>query len=107
MTPVMAARLSLAGLIDLVGGRVACLAMSKDQNAKVTVLLFPGGQDQPGYVAKVPTTGTAARRVERDVKAVHRDVHALLDAGILRKTREGRIVFPFEAVRVSFVLQAA
>jgi predicted transcriptional regulator len=48
-----------------------------------------------------------ARRVERDVKAVHRDVHALLDAGILRKTREGRIVFPFDAVRVSFVLQAA
>ena len=45
--------------------------------------------------------------MERDVKAVHRDVHALLDAGILRKTREGRIVFPFDAVRVSFVLQAA
>lgn len=68
MTPAMAARLSLAGLIDLVGGRVACLAMSKDQNAKVTVLLFPGGQDQPGYVAKVPTTGTAARRVEREAE---------------------------------------
>jgi predicted transcriptional regulator len=49
----------------------------------------------------------AARRAGRDVKAVHRDVHALLDAGILRKTGEGRIVFPFDAVRVSFVLQAA
>jgi predicted transcriptional regulator len=53
------------------------------------------------------TLREAARRVERDVKAVHRDVHALLDAGILRKTAEGRIVFPFDAVRVSFVLQAA
>jgi predicted transcriptional regulator len=53
------------------------------------------------------TLREAARRVERDVKAVHRDVHALLDAGILRKTEEGRIVFPFDAVRVSFVLQAA
>jgi len=53
------------------------------------------------------TLREAARRVERDVKAVHRDVHALLDAGILRKTGEGRIVFPFDAVRVSFVLQAA
>ncbi|MGH8223630.1 MAG: DNA-binding protein, partial [Woeseiaceae bacterium] len=27
-----------------------------------------------------------ARRVERDVKAVHADVHALLDAGILDRT---------------------
>ena len=53
------------------------------------------------------TLRAAARRVARDVKAVHRDVHALLDAGILRKTQEGRVVFPFDAVRVSFVLQAA
>ena len=52
------------------------------------------------------TLRQAARRVERDVKAVHRDVHALLDAGILQRT-EGKIVFPFDAVRVSFVLQAA
>jgi predicted transcriptional regulator len=48
-----------------------------------------------------------ARRVGRDVKAVHGDVHALLDVGILKKTHEGRIVFPFDAVRVNFVLQAA
>jgi aminoglycoside phosphotransferase len=68
MTRAMTARLTLAGLIDLVGGRVACLAMSKDQNAKVTVLLFPGGQDRPGYVAKVPTTRSAARRVEREAE---------------------------------------
>jgi predicted transcriptional regulator len=52
------------------------------------------------------TLREAARRVERDVKAVHRDAHALLDAGILHRT-EGKIVFPFDAVRVSFVLQAA
>jgi predicted transcriptional regulator len=48
-----------------------------------------------------------ARRVGRDVKAVHGDVHALLDVGILQKTMEGRIVFPFDAVRVNFVLPAA
>jgi predicted transcriptional regulator len=53
------------------------------------------------------TLRETARRVERDVKAVHGDVHALLDTGILRKTEEGRIVFPFDAVRVNFVLQAA
>jgi predicted transcriptional regulator len=48
-----------------------------------------------------------ARLVGRDVKAVHGDVHALLDAGILSKTDDGRIVFPFDAVRVQFMLRAA
>ncbi len=49
----------------------------------------------------------AARRVGRDVKAVHGDVIALLSAGILDRTGEGSIVFPFEAVKVEFLLQAA
>jgi predicted transcriptional regulator len=49
----------------------------------------------------------AARRVERDVKAVHGDVTALLNAGILVRTNDRRIVFPFEAVKVEFLLNAA
>lgn len=49
----------------------------------------------------------AARRVERDVKAVHGDVTALLDAGVLDRTEDGRIVFPFDAVKVEFLLHAA
>ena len=49
----------------------------------------------------------AARRVERDVKAVHTDVTALLAAGVLDRTENGSIVFPFEAVKVEFLLQAA
>jgi predicted transcriptional regulator len=49
----------------------------------------------------------AARRVERDVKAVHTDVTALLAAGVLDRTESGAIVFPFEAVKVEFLLQAA
>ena len=53
------------------------------------------------------TLRAAARRVGWDVKAVHGDVHALLDAGILQKTAQGRIVFPFDAVRVNFMLKAA
>ena len=48
-----------------------------------------------------------ARRAGRDVKAVHSDVQALLKAGILRKTDNGRIEFPFDAVRVDVVLRAA
>ena len=49
----------------------------------------------------------AARRLGRDVKAVHGDVHALLSAGILQKTDNGRIDFPFDAVHVNFMLKAA
>jgi len=49
----------------------------------------------------------AARRVGRDVKAVHGDVTALLNAGVLHRTDEGQIIFPFEAVKVEFFLQAA
>ena len=49
----------------------------------------------------------AARRVGRDVKAVHGDVSALLDAGVLKRTADGRIEFPFQAVKVEFMLQAA
>ena len=49
----------------------------------------------------------AARRVDRDVKAVHGDVHALLAAGVLDRAESGQIVFPFDAVRVDFVLKAA
>ncbi|HEY4079949.1 MAG TPA: DNA-binding protein [Burkholderiaceae bacterium] len=49
----------------------------------------------------------AARRVERDVKAVHSDVTALLNAGVLDRAEGGGVVFPFEAVKVEFLLQAA
>ena len=48
-----------------------------------------------------------ARRLCRDVKAVHGDVHALLNAGILQKTNSGQIVFPFEALHVDFMLKEA
>ena len=49
----------------------------------------------------------AARRVGRDVKAVHGDVTALLNAGVLDRTDKGGIVFPYEAVKVEFLLHAA
>ncbi len=49
----------------------------------------------------------AARRVERDVKAVHGDVKALLDAGVLIRTASGAVEFPFDSVKVEFMLRAA
>ncbi len=59
---------TLAAFIDQVGGRAACLAVSRDPNAKVTILLFPPGAARPAYVAKVPTTDTAAHSVEREAE---------------------------------------
>ena len=50
---------------------------------------------------------TAARRGGRDVKAVHGEVTALLKAGVLDRTDDGLIVFPYEAVKVEFVLAVA
>ena len=49
----------------------------------------------------------AARRAGRDVKAVHGDVTALLNAGVLVRAASGGIIFPFDAVKVEFMLQAA
>jgi predicted transcriptional regulator len=53
------------------------------------------------------TIREVARRVGRDVKAVHGDVHALLNAGVLQKIDDGLVVFPFDAIRVDVMLSAA
>lgn len=49
----------------------------------------------------------ASRRVGRDVKAVHADATALLLAGVIDRTETGQIEFPYEAVKVEFLLEAA
>lgn len=49
----------------------------------------------------------AARRVNRDVKAVHGDITALINAGIVNRVDSGGVEFPFEAVKVEFLLEAA
>jgi predicted transcriptional regulator len=48
-----------------------------------------------------------ARRVGRDVKGVHADVTALLNCGVISPTSDGQIVFPFNAVRVDVMSEAA
>jgi predicted transcriptional regulator len=53
------------------------------------------------------TIREVARRVERDVKAVHGDIQALLKAGVLDRTKTGQVVFPFDTMRVEFTLRAA
>jgi predicted transcriptional regulator len=53
------------------------------------------------------TVREVARRVGRDVKPVHTDLAALVKAGVLDKTESGQVVFPYESVKVEFLLQAA
>lgn len=47
-----------------------------------------------------------ARRLDRDVKAVHGDMLALIKAGIVDRAENG-VVFPYDAVHVDFMLKAA
>jgi predicted transcriptional regulator len=53
------------------------------------------------------TIREAARRVGRDVKAVHGDVHALLKSGVLDRTEDGRVEFPYDAIHVDFMITKA
>ncbi len=48
-----------------------------------------------------------ARQADRDVKAVHGDIQRLLKAGIIDKTKDGKVEFPFDALHVDFTLKAA
>lgn len=47
-----------------------------------------------------------ARRVGRDVKAVHGDITALINAGVLDRAGE-QVIFPYDAVHVDFTLSRA
>jgi predicted transcriptional regulator len=42
-----------------------------------------------------------ARRVGRDVKAVHSDITALIKAGVVQR-QDGGVVFPYDGVHVAF-----
>jgi predicted transcriptional regulator len=48
-----------------------------------------------------------ARLVNRDVKAVHGDVQALLLTGVLDKDGSGQVVFPYDAIHVDFTIGKA
>jgi predicted transcriptional regulator len=48
-----------------------------------------------------------AAAVDRDVKAVHGDVSALLTAGVLDRAQSGRVIFPYDAVHVDFIVTQA
>ena len=47
-----------------------------------------------------------ARRVERDIQAVHRDVTTLINAGVIDRT-DGGIEFPYTRIHFEFDVSAA
>lgn len=48
-----------------------------------------------------------ARRVGRDFKGVHSDVTMLAGNGIIDRTDDGKVVFPFEQLRVEYASSKA
>ncbi|MBO0823050.1 MAG: aminoglycoside phosphotransferase family protein [Actinobacteria bacterium] len=104
---------TLAAFIDQAAGRAACLAMSRDPNAKVTILLFPAGAARPVYVAKVPTTDVAARSVEREAERlaevgsrVHGPVSATIPKLVATVEHLGRPVLVMTALPGQSMLAA-
>ncbi|MGH7086647.1 MAG: hypothetical protein ACREFN_16850 [Acetobacteraceae bacterium] len=47
-----------------------------------------------------------ARRVGRDVRAVHSDVRLLQYAGVLDKTEDGRMILPYKTIKFEFTVEA-
>ena len=108
----------IRGVVELLPNQVRALKTGKSQkNARISF-------ETPELLWKVLTARRwellkslcavgpvsirgAARRVGRDVKAVHTDVTALLDAGVLDRTASGAIEFPYQAVKVELLRQAA
>ena len=45
-----------------------------------------------------------ARRTGRDVRGVHSDVQVLYHSGIIDRTTSGKMILPFEVIRLDFTL---
>ena len=43
-----------------------------------------------------------ARALGRDVKSVHRDIHALIEIGLVTKDSKGRVLVPFSRIHTEF-----
>ena len=46
-----------------------------------------------------------AKLLERDVRRVHDDLSVLLEAGLVEKTEEGKLIVPFGEIHADFVLR--
>jgi phosphotransferase family enzyme len=75
-------RVVASSLLELRGIRMLVVALSKDPNAKVTVLLIPIGSDQPSLAIKIPTTAPAEATIAAE-HSVLLDLHARLRSDVL------------------------
>jgi hypothetical protein len=57
---------SLHAFVERSQMRVLVIGTSKDPNAKITMLLFPRGNNRPVLAVKIPTTDEAERAVHRE-----------------------------------------
>jgi len=61
----------LRGFIEDTGLQSLVIGVSKDPNAKLTILLVAPGGEQPMLVVKAPTTDAAATAVEDEIEVLH------------------------------------
>jgi hypothetical protein len=80
-----------------------CLTRAPLEDAHLQALRAPQGVVRSG--SGLHPRGRA--RVGRDVKAVHGDITARLEAGVLERTPGRGVVVPYEAMKVEFLLRAA
>jgi predicted transcriptional regulator len=52
-------------------------------------------------------TRELARKLDRDVKSVHMDLQALLNAGVIDRVEDDKIEFPYDAAHVDYTVKAA
>ena len=48
-----------------------------------------------------------ARKLDRDVKSTHSDVTALVKGGVINRSEDGSVEFPYDAIHVDFIVKAA
>lgn len=96
-------------LAALRSGRAAATPRYTFQSAEdMARILTPG---RWGLIAALTGAGPLgvrelARRVNRDVKGVHTDAQALVQCGLVDKASDGKLLFPYQHVKVQFELHA-
>jgi predicted transcriptional regulator len=90
-------------------GTYAGEVMSFESPASLFRLLTPARWGVLEALLKTNHCGLSelARRLERDPSAVHRDVAALLERGLIEKDGNGQLFVPFDSIHTEFNLAKA
>ena len=75
-------RVVASSLLELRGMQMLVVALSKDPNAKVTVLLIPIGSERPSLAIKIPTTAAAEATIAAE-RTVLLDLQTRLPSDVL------------------------